>query len=126
MAGRSTRWAVAVLVTGGVFVAVTWVSGAALLPLWIKDDGIRWLIATAAGLALSGSAALWGKSYATARQEPPAAPAPAGVTASGARSIAVGGELTGIAFTGDGTRIDRHVERSSNTCQGAHLPLEGP
>ena len=122
MAGRGSRWAVAALVTGGVLAAVTWASGALVLPLWIKDSGNRWVIATAAGLALSGLAALWGKSYATARQDesPPRA-----VAASGSRSVAVGGDLSGSVTTGDRTRVENHAASSPGNSPTQASPSGG-
>jgi hypothetical protein len=42
----------------------------------MKDGGIRWGIATAAGLALAGLGALWGHSFATAEASPAVAGAP--------------------------------------------------
>ena len=100
-----SRWAVAMAATTMAFVLATWVSGAFVLPLWVKDDGDRWMIATAAGVVLGGVVGLWGKVYATTRDNEQVPAASSDVTANGKRSIAVGGNLTGIASTGDGTRL---------------------
>jgi hypothetical protein len=98
--GPVGRWAVAAGVTGSVFGFSTWLAGAYVLPLWVGDNGSRWVIATAAGMALGSIAALWGKSFATAR--PDEQTASREVTAFGTHSIAVGGDLNGTASTGGG------------------------
>jgi hypothetical protein len=61
----TVRWLIAGVVTVAAFAVPAWVCGAFLLPLVIKDGGVRWAIATAAGLALAALMALWGNWYAT-------------------------------------------------------------
>jgi hypothetical protein len=58
------RWLMAGLVTAATFSATLWVSEALVLPLWIKSDADRWVVAGALGAALSALAAVWGASFA--------------------------------------------------------------
>ena len=83
-----------------VFGVSTWVCGALLLPHVVSSPGIRWAVAPGCGVAIAALAALWGHSFAT-RQGSAASAAGGTVIASGDRSIAVGGDVSGIASTGD-------------------------
>jgi hypothetical protein len=68
---RSTvRWMVAGVVTLAVFSAALWVSAAVVLPLWIKSDSDRWLVATSVSVALAAVAALWGAAFAQREPRP--------------------------------------------------------
>jgi hypothetical protein len=98
--GRLARWCLAGTVTIVVFVAVTWVSGAFVLPHLMRSADIRWLVAASLGVAVAALAALWGHSFATGDASA-AVVAGRTVTASGERSIAVGGDVSGTVSTGD-------------------------
>jgi hypothetical protein len=88
--GRAARWMVAAVMTLGVFAVSVWVSGAFILPLWIKSGSDRWVIATGVGLAIAALAALWGVSFARHEQQgnagPTDSPRPAEVTMTGTAS----------------------------------------
>jgi len=58
------RWLVAGLVTAAVFAATLLVSAALVLPLWIKSDADRWVVAGSVGVAMAALAALWGAGFA--------------------------------------------------------------
>jgi hypothetical protein len=73
--GRAARWLVAAGMTLGVFAVALWVSGAFILPLWIKSGSDRWVIATGVGLAIAALAALWGVGFARHEQQRNAEPA---------------------------------------------------
>ena len=62
--GRAARWLAAAGVTLGVCAVSLWVSGAFILPLWIKSGADRWVIATGIGVAMGALAALWGVGFA--------------------------------------------------------------
>ncbi|HEY1919800.1 MAG TPA: hypothetical protein VGH27_29865 [Streptosporangiaceae bacterium] len=63
---RSARWVVAGLVVLAVFAGITLLAGAVVLPHWrTLSAADRWVIATAAGLAVGALVALWGQSWAT-------------------------------------------------------------
>jgi hypothetical protein len=66
---RKTRWLVAFGVTAVVFAVSLWVSGALLLPLWVKSDSDRWVIASSLGVALAALAGLWGAGFAQNQNE---------------------------------------------------------
>lgn len=121
-----SRWAVAVAATAMAFALATWVSGAFVLPLWVRDDADRWVIATAAGVVLGGLAGLWGKVYATARDAEQTPAASSEVTANGKRSIAVGGNLTGVASAGDGTRLGLRSPEKQGATQSRVSDLPPP
>jgi hypothetical protein len=100
---RFWRWCVAVVVTVGAFGLCSWVSGAVALPYLVADHADRWVIAAGCGVAVAALAAAWGYGYATApldlvRDGLPGQPS---ALAGGERSISVGGNLNGIASTGD-------------------------
>lgn len=61
------RWLAAIGITIGAFVAGLYGAGALLLPLWVKSDADRWVIAAGFGVALAALAALWGISFAEGR-----------------------------------------------------------
>lgn len=73
--GRAARWLVAAGMTLGVFAVFLWVSGAFILPLWIKSGSDRWVIATGVGLAIGALAALWGVGFAQRERQGNAKPA---------------------------------------------------
>jgi hypothetical protein len=100
----TVRWWVAGLVTVVAFSMSTWASGVLLLPLVLKSDADRWVVAAALGVAVAALAGLWGQSWAT--NEAKGGP---GTTAAGERSITVAGDISGIASTGD---------NATNTQQG--------
>ena len=65
---KSTKWIIGGLVVMATFAVVTWLCGAVLLPHDLKDPGIRWGVAAAAGAVLAGFLALWGQSFAADEQ----------------------------------------------------------
>jgi hypothetical protein len=93
---RAARWLVAVVVTVAAFGVSLWVCGALLLPLWLKSGADRWGVAAGLGVAVAALAALWGASWASGESKG---------SSSGLRerSISAGGDVSGIASTGDGT-----------------------
>ncbi len=103
------RWSVAVLVTAAAFGVVAWISGAFLLPAVMKSGADRWVLAAGLGVAVAALATLWGHSWtrregeaSSGRGEQSAGSAAAAShPAGGERSITAGGDLTGIASTGD-------------------------
>lgn len=58
------RWLAAIGATIGAFAIGLYVSGALLLPLWIKSTSDRWVVAAGLGVALAALAALWGIQFA--------------------------------------------------------------
>lgn len=104
------------LVTAAAFGLAAWISGAFLLPMVMKSAADRWVVAAGLGVAVAAVAALWGKSWATREgggavsgegQDARGIPAGPGATA-GDRSIAAGGDISGIVSTGDdATNIQR-------------------
>ncbi|MBB6554940.1 hypothetical protein [Nonomuraea rubra] len=89
-----------VLVWGGAAVAV--VAAAALIVYFVRvglDDADK----LASVIALFVTAAGLGVAIHGLRGREHAEPQPGGVTASGAGSVAVGGDNSGIISTGDGT-----------------------
>lgn len=95
------RWLVAGVVTVTAFALSTWLGGALLGRM--HDSGIRWGLASALGLAVSGLAALWGKTFTTRSQDETGkqGSASTSVQASGSRSVAIGGDNSGNVSTGD-------------------------
>jgi hypothetical protein len=101
---RVARWCVAVLVTVAAFGVAAWVSGALLLPAVMRSGADRWVVAAGLGVAVAALAALWGHSWAARDDGDGGTGGPAGAArraAQGERSIAAGGDITGIASTGD-------------------------
>jgi hypothetical protein len=92
---RARRWLVAVVVTVAAFGVSLWVCGALLLPLWLKSGPDRWVVAAGLGVAVAALAALGGASWAGQSEDPSSGPEK--------RSISAGGDITGIASTGNGT-----------------------
>jgi hypothetical protein len=88
------RWLVAVVVTVAAFGVSLWVCGALLLPLWLKSGADRWVVAAGLGVVVEALAALGCASWA--RQSDDSS------SGSGERSISAGGDISGIASTGDG------------------------
>jgi len=104
--GRTVKWWLAGLVTVTVFGLAAWVSGAFLLPAVMRSAADRWVVAAGFGVAVAALAALWGQSWATREGGGAASgtgrrPGRPGATATGERSIAAGGDIGGIASTGD-------------------------
>jgi hypothetical protein len=50
--------------TIGAFTVGLYGAGGILLPLWVKSDADRWVIAAGLGVALAALAALWGINFA--------------------------------------------------------------
>jgi hypothetical protein len=94
--GRAGRWLVAGVVTVAAFGVSLWLCGAVVLPSMLKSGADRWVVAAGLGVAVAAVAALWGAWWAG--REPAAAPAD-----PGGRSVSAGGDISGIASTGDGT-----------------------
>ena len=92
---RAGRWLVAVVVTVAAFGVSLWVCGALLLPLWLKSGADRWVVAARLGVAVAALAALGCASWVGQSEE--------SSSGSGGRSISAGGDISGIASTGDGT-----------------------
>ncbi len=89
---RVVRWAVAAAVTVVAFALATWVSGALILPVFMKDAGIRWGVAGSLGVAVAALAAMWGQSFATSGQ-------PAETTSNGPPGAAPTTTATGAGST---------------------------
>lgn len=110
----AVRWLVAGLVTAVSFSVVVWVSGAFVLPPLMRSPDARWAVAVGLGGAVAALAVLWGQSWATrdggatVTVDAGSAAAGPGVSAPGERSIAAGGEISGIVSTGDGTTNIQH------------------
>jgi hypothetical protein len=62
------RWLVAISMTIGAFAIGLYGAGSLLLPLWVRSDADRWVIAAGLGVALAALAALWGINFAQARE----------------------------------------------------------
>jgi hypothetical protein len=92
----TVRWGVVGLVTVAAFGLAALVSGVFVLPLAMKSDADRWVVAAGLGVAVAAFVALWGQSWAT--HEPSAEPDTA---MAGKRSITAAGDISGIASTGD-------------------------
>ena len=89
------RWLVASLLVLAVFAAVTGLAGVVVLPHWRSLHGAdRWVIATAAGLAVATLAGLGAYGWVTRGSDTP----PKG------RTVRVGRDNTGIISTGDNAR----------------------
>jgi hypothetical protein len=56
------------LVTVEAFAIATLICGALVLPIVMKDGGVRWGVAGALGVAVAALAALWGHSFAMAER----------------------------------------------------------
>jgi hypothetical protein len=93
---RAGRWLVAVVVTVAAFGVSLWACGALLLPLWLKSGADRWVVAAGLGVAVAALAALGCASWAGGHSEHSS-------SGPGERSISAGGDISGIASTGDGT-----------------------
>jgi len=61
---QQVRWLIALSVTVAAVTIGIWVSGAYLLPMWVKSGSDRWVIASGIGVALAAFAALWGVDFA--------------------------------------------------------------
>lgn len=66
---RKTRWLVAFGATVACFAVSLWVSETLILPLWVKNESDRWVIASSIGVALAALAGLWGADFAQAENE---------------------------------------------------------
>lgn len=98
---RAGRWLVAVVVTVAAFGVSLWVCGALLLPLWLKSGADRWVVAAGLGVAVAALAALGCASWAGQSED--SSSAQGKLPVPGKRSISAGGDISGIASTGDGT-----------------------
>ncbi len=96
---RAGRWLVAVVVTVTAFGVSLWVCGALLLPLWLKSGADRWVVAAGLGVAVAALAAVGCAAWA-GQDEDSSSDSSSG---PGERSISAGGDISGIASTGDGT-----------------------
>lgn len=114
MVSRGVRWWLAGLVTAASFSVAAWVAGAFVLPTLMRSAADRWAVAAGLGVAMAAFVALWGKWWATrevrvaATEDTGEVLAGPGVSVSGKRSIAAGGDISGIASTGDGTTSTQH------------------
>jgi hypothetical protein len=81
------------------FSVPAWVSGTFVLPLLVYSDADRWVLA--AGAAFAGL----GKWWATWEEQAAGGEVPAhsAVPAAGGRGTRAGGDISGIASTGDDT-----------------------
>jgi hypothetical protein len=93
---RAARWLVAMVVTVAAFGLTLWACGALLMPLWLKSGADRWVVAAGLGVAVAALAALGCASWASGQSEDSS-------PGSGGRSISAGGDISGIASTGDDT-----------------------
>jgi len=95
---RSWRWWLAGLVSVLTFLVVTWVVTKYLPPSWLKDANQRLAVGCGAGTAAAALVALWGKTFAMAKDLPaesvPVSP----------RTVTVTGNNIGIASAGDRVR----------------------
>ena len=69
MSSGAVRWLVAIIVTMAAFAVSLWVCGALLLPLVLKSEADRWVVAAGLGVAVAALAALWGSSWAGRQAE---------------------------------------------------------
>lgn len=97
--GRNLRWAVAGLATAAAFAVPAWLCGAVVLPSLLKDDGIRWALASALGAVLAPLAAVWGHGFAS-RAEGTIGQAAPSVQAAAGGAVAIGGSNQGSISTG--------------------------
>jgi hypothetical protein len=67
------RWAVGFIAVIAAFAIPAWLCGALALRDVLKDSGVRWGVATAAGLAVAAFVALWAYGFVTSgsEDEPP-------------------------------------------------------
>jgi len=67
----------------------------------LKDANIRWVVATALGLAAATLAGLWGQSFANGKQPAESAPLGSATTGPGNTSNKIsGGRFYGMLFQG--------------------------
>ena len=112
---RVVRWLVAVTVTVAVFGVCLWLFRFAAWSWMPHATSDRWVVAAAFATVTAGAvgaAGTWWASRETPRRagtvDAGGAAAGPGVPAAGERSIAAGGDISGIASTGDGaTNIQR-------------------
>lgn len=64
---KLSRWLVAIISTISAFAIGLYGAGSLILPLWIKSDADRWVIAAGLGVALAALAALWGINFIQGR-----------------------------------------------------------
>ncbi|WP_229848991.1 hypothetical protein [Streptomyces melanogenes] len=87
--------------TVAAFAVATWLCGALVLAPVVPDDATRWALACGVGSAVAALAGMGGYGYATRPQQTPESPPV--TTASGVRSVAIGGNSHGPINTGDTT-----------------------
>ena len=63
------RWVVAFIAVIAAFAIPAWLCGALVLRDVLKDSGVRWGVATAAGLAVAAFVALWAYGFVTSGSE---------------------------------------------------------
>jgi hypothetical protein len=63
------RWAVAFMAVIAAFAIPAWLCGVLALRDVFKDPGVRWGVATAAGLAVAAFVALWAYGFVTSGSE---------------------------------------------------------
>jgi hypothetical protein len=111
---RLMRWLVAVTATVAVFGGCLWLFRFASWSWMPHATSDRWAVAAAFATVTAGAVGAagtwWASREAPRRAGTPAcgAAAGAGVPVAGERSVTAGGDITGIASTGDGaTNIQR-------------------
>lgn len=93
---RPARWLVSAFLTVVAFGVSLWVCDAMVLPPLLKSEADRWVVAAALGVAVAAFVALWGASWAGQESRPTSHRSAEG-------SIFAGGDISGIASTGDHT-----------------------
>jgi hypothetical protein len=108
---RWMRWLVAVTVTVAVFGGCLWLFRFASWSWMPHATTDRWAVAAAFATVTAGAVGAAGTWWASREIPRPAGPAEAGgsatgtgVPAAGERSITAGGDISGIASTGDDAR----------------------
>jgi hypothetical protein len=126
---RLFRWIVVWTVTIIVCIAVTWATGAEVLTKLMSSPDSRWVVASGLGVTAGALAALWGVGFATRETSAPAVGDNA-VIASGIRSIAVGGDISGTASTGGRQvgprRRAEHRDGAFHRAGSGHVAASGP
>jgi hypothetical protein len=119
---RNGRWWLAGTLTLVTFLVITWGVTKYLPVTWLKDPAQRLTVGSGAGLAVAGVAALWGKSFATARApdtEPEATAANSGSHAE--NTVIIKEDNAGIASAGDHvTNVQRRLADSDTHVKASH------
>jgi hypothetical protein len=101
---RVGRWWVAGIMTVAVFAVTVWILAAYVLSPMIGPAGDRWVVATGAGTSAAALAALWGQWWAARADTETSDKGGKAMHPHDAyedRSVTAGGDITGIASTGD-------------------------